>query len=168
MSETQRIAETTEPFTITDDLSADWAARKIAEKRRDLERLRAHYDAQLRAAEEATERDCAYFERLLYDYFAQCPAKRTKTQASYALPSAKLVLKAPSLQYERDESKLSAYLKATHPELVKVVEKPDWADFKKLLKVQDDGACVDAETGEVIDGVRASMSAERFEVVCNG
>ncbi|WP_102411372.1 host-nuclease inhibitor Gam family protein [Beduinella massiliensis] len=168
MSETQRITETTEPFSITDDLSADWAARKIAEKRRDLERLRAHYDAQLRAAEEATERECAYFERLLYDYFTTCPAKCTKTQASYALPSAKLVLKAPSLQFERDEDKLLAYLKANHPEMVKTVDKAAWADFKKLVKPLEDGACVDSETGEVVDGLKAGMSSEKFEVVCNG
>lgn len=168
MTDMQELMETTEQsFAITDDLKADWAARKIAEKRRELDRLKAHYEAQLRAAQEATERECSFFERLLYDYFAQCPAKRTKTQASYALPSAKLVLKAPSLQYERNESKLSAYLKATHPEFVKVVEKPDWADFKKLVKVQDDGACVDAETGEVIDGVHASFGPEKFEVVMN-
>lgn len=155
-------------FKITDDLKADWAARKIADKRRELERLRAHYDAQLRAAEEATERDCAYLERLLYEYFTTCPAKRTKTQASYALPSAKLVLKAPALQYERRTDKLLVYLKANHPEMVKTKEEPAWADFKRLVQPLEDGACVDSETGEVVDGVTASMGAEKFEVVCNG
>ena len=161
--------ETTEQqgFAITDDLKADWAARKISEKRRELDRLKAHYEAQLRAAQEATERECSFFERLLYDYFARCPAKRTKTQASYALPSAKLVLKAPSLQYERDEDKLLAYLKTNHPEMVKTVEKPAWVDFKKLVKPLDDGTCVDGETGEVVDGLKAGMSGERFEVVCH-
>lgn len=169
MTDMQELMETTEQgFAITDDLKADWAARKIAEKRRELDRLKAHYEAQLRAAQEATERECSFFERLLYDYFAQCPAKRTKTQASYALPSAKLVLKAPSLQFERDEDKLLAYLKANHPEMVKTAEKAAWADFKKLVKPLEDGACVDSETGEVVDGLKAGMSGERFEVVCNG
>ena len=152
------------PFTVDNDQKAEWAARKIREARQDTQKWTEYYERQLSAIRRANEDTEAYFAALLADYFDTVPHKATKTQESYSLPSCKLVLKAQQPEFNRDEAVLCDYLdKKGRDDLVKITRRADWAALKKMLKVMEDGTCVDAD-GEVVEGVQAFSRQPEFKV----
>ena len=152
------------PFTVDNDQKAEWAARKIREARQDTQKWTEYYERQLSAIRRANEDTEAYFAALLADYFDTVPHKATKTQESYSLPSCKLVLKAQQPEFNRDEAVLCDYLdKKGWDDLVKITRRVDWAALKKMLKVMEDGTCVDAD-GEVVEGVQAFSRQPEFKI----
>lgn len=152
------------PFIVDNDQKAEWAARKIREARQDTQKWTEYYERQLSAIRRANEDTEAYFAALLADYFETVPHKATKTQESYSLPSCKLVLKAQQPEFNRDEAVLCDYLdKKGRDDLVKITRRADWAALKKMLKVMEDGTCVDAD-GEVVEGVQAISRQPEFKV----
>lgn len=152
------------PFIVDNDQKAEWAARKIREARQDTQKWTEYYERQLSAIRRANEDTEAYFAALLADYFDTVPHKATKTQESYSLPSCKLVLKAQQPEFNRDEAVLCDYLdKKGRDDLVKITRRADWAALKKMLKVMEDGTCVDAD-GEVVEGVQAFSRQPEFKV----
>ena len=152
------------PFIVDNDQKAEWAARKIREARQDTQKWTEYYERQLSAIRRANEETEAYFAALLADYFETVPHKATKTQESYSLPSCKLVLKAQQPEFNRDEAVLCDYLdKKGRDDLVKITRRADWAALKKMLKVMEDGTCVDAD-GEVVEGVQAFSRQPEFKV----
>lgn len=152
------------PFTVDNDQKAEWAARKIREARQDTQKWTEYYERQLSAIRRANEDTEAYFSALLANYFDTVPHKATKTQESYRLPSCKLVLKAQQPEFSRDEDVLCDYLdKKGRDDLVKITRRADWAALKKMLKVMEDGTCVDAD-GEVVEGVQAFSRQPEFKV----
>lgn len=152
------------PFIVDNDQKAEWAARKIREARQDTQKWTEYYERQLSAIRRANEDTEAYFAVLLADYFETVPHKATKTQESYSLPSCKLVLKAQQPEFNRDEAVLCDYLdKKGRDDLVKITRRADWAALKKMLKVMEDGTCVDAD-GEVVEGVQAFSREPEFKV----
>lgn len=152
------------PFIVDNDQKAEWAARKIREARQDTQKWTEYYERQLSAIRRANEDTEAYFAALLADYFETVPHKATKTQESYSLPSCKLVLKAQQPEFNRDEAVLCDYLdKKGLDDLVKITRRADWAALKKMLKVMEDGTCVDAD-GEVVEGVQAFSRQPEFKV----
>ena len=48
-------------------------------------------------------------------------------------------------------------------DLVKITRRADWAALKKMLKVMEDGTCVDAD-GEVVEGVQAFSRQPEFKI----
>ena len=152
------------PFIVDNDQKAEWAARKIREARQDTQKWTEYYERQLSAIRRANEDTEAYFAALLADYFETVPHKATKTQESYSLPSCKLVLKAQQPEFNRDEAVLCDYLdKKGRDDLVKITRRADWSALKKMLKVMEDGTCVDAD-GEVVEGVQAFSRQPEFKV----
>ena len=152
------------PFIVDNDQKAEWAARKIREARQDTQKWTEYYERQLSAIRCANEDTEAYFAALLADYFETVPHKTTKTQESYSLPSCKLVLKAQQPEFNRDEAVLCDYLdKKGRDDLVKITRRADWAALKKMLKVMEDGTCVDAD-GEVVEGVQAFSRQPEFKI----
>lgn len=152
------------PFIVDNDQKAEWAARKIREARQDTQKWTEYYERQLSAIRRANEDTEAYFAALLADYFETVPHKATKTQESYSLPSCKLVLKAQQPEFNRDEAVLCDYLdKKGRDDLVKITRRADWAALKKMLKVMEDGTCVDAD-GEIVEGVQAFSRQPEFKV----
>lgn len=152
------------PFIVDNDQKAEWAARKIREARQDTQKWTEYYERQLSAIRRANEETEAYFAALLADYFETVPHKATKTQESYSLPSCKLVLKAQQPEFNRDEAVLCDYLdKKGRDDLVKITRRADWAALKKMLKVMEDGTCVDAD-GEVVEGVQAFSRQPEFKI----
>ena len=152
------------PFIVDNDQKAEWAARKIREARQDTQKWTEYYERQLSAIRRANEDTEAYFAALLADYFETVPHKATKTQESYSLPSCKLVLKAQQPEFNRDEAVLCDYLdKKGRDDLVKITRRADWAALKKMLKVMEDGTCVDAD-GEVVEGVQAFSRQPEFKI----
>lgn len=152
------------PFIVDNDQKAEWAARKIREARQDTQKWTEYYERQLSAIRRANEDTEAYFAALLADYFETVPHKATKTQESYSLPSCKLVLKAQQPEFNRDEAVLCDYLdKKGRDDLVKITRRADWSALKKMLKVMEDGTCVDAD-GEVVEGVQAFSRQPEFKI----
>ena len=153
-----------ERFVVTDDKSADWCIRKIIEEDQELERLNAWYDRQKKAAKEQHDFRVAYFTGLLEDYFRDVPAKETKTQRKYSLPSGDMVQTKDKADFSvEDEAKLLKWCEDNDPDLVKVVTSPKWGDLKKRLESVE-GMIVDHDTGLFVDGVKIETKPGEFKV----
>lgn len=166
--ETIEVPEMSECFAITTDAEADWAVRKIAEHRAEIEKWAAHFKGQMDRITATEEASIAYLTRLLSDYFPTVPHKSTKTEESYRLPSGKIYLKSQQPRYERDEAVMTEWAKENRPELVKTVttESTDWNTLKKSTTVLDSGDVADALTGEIIPGVKAEFRPAEFKIDC--
>lgn len=162
------VPEAEECFAIDDDSKADWAVRKIAEHRAEVEKWEKHFETQMERIRATEQASIDYLTRLLKDYFTTVPHKATKTEESYKLPSGKIFMKAQQPKYIRDEEEMTAWAKENRPELVKttVTETTDWNTLKKSTTTLDDGSVVDALTGEVIPGVKAEHRDPEFKVDC--
>lgn len=162
------VPEAEECFVIENDSQADWAVRKIAEHKAEVEKWSNHFKQQMEKIENTENASIIYLTRLLRDYFATVPHKTTKTEESYKLPSGKVYMKAQQPKYTREEETLTAWAKENHPELVKTVvsESTDWNTLKKSTTTLEDGSVVDALTGEMIPGVKAEMRPPEFKVDC--
>lgn len=162
------IQEEYQGFQITDDAKAEWAVRKIKEAQADTSKWQAHFAGQLEAIKKANDATVDFMTGLLAHYFETVPHKDSKTMSKYELPGATLVRKQQQPEYTRDDAALLAYLDASdRGEYVKVVRSPDWAGFKKLTEVRD-GAVVDTETGEIVNGVTVSVRPDKFDVQIKG
>lgn len=156
---------------ITDDACADWAVQKIATERAELARIKALADEQIsrimekvQAAEKRCENGTAYLTGKLAEYFETVPQKKTKTQRSYRLLSGVLKVKIGSLTMKQDDEKLLEYLKASgNSDMIQLVEKPKWGEFKKRLEIVG-GQIVDNTTGEIVEGVEVITKPDTFHV----
>ena len=153
-------------FTVDNDAKAEWCLGKIREKRAELKKWQDHYDALKAAMEKEIEGAISYFENLLQSYFLQQHeqglTRFAKTQESYSLPSGKLVYKQQEPTYDRDPEKLLPWLKANHPELVKVKEEENWKALKDLLVISGD--VMVTEDAEVVPGIKVTARPDAFRV----
>jgi len=159
-------------FTVTDDKSAEWALKKIRIEQLERDRIVAACEEMIKEyqfirdkAKEVYEDRTGYFKNLLLNFFrglSEDMLKRTKTQATYKLPSGKLKLKIQGPEYGRDEVKLIEWARVNHPALIKVNESLDWESMKKMITICGENV-VDG-TGEIIDGVRVVERPDKFEV----
>lgn len=158
-------------FQIDNDRKADWAVEKVMEAIAERDRLVAIADQRIRELQEQkvaisakADRSTQYLTEKLYAYFLTVsPSSVTKTQTSYKLLTGKLVLKKQQPEYVRDEQAMLAWAKANSPSLVRVEEKINWGDLKKVTAL-DGETVVLADTGEVIPGVTAVARPDVFEV----
>lgn len=155
-------------FEVASDTEALWAMRKIAQANKDLAELEAFYARQLDKARNQAQATVDVMTSLLRAYFDRVPHRVTKTQQSYALPMGKLVCKQQEPEYTRDNQRLVAWMEsAGRQDMVKTQKTADWPALKKVCVPQKDGRVVDAETGEVVDGVTATPREPVFQVVLN-
>lgn len=160
--------EQEERFQVTDDQTADWCLRKIAEEDAELERLTEWYERQTALAKERHDSRVQYFTGLLQEYFATVPAHETKTQSKYTLPSGELIMSKAKDDYTKvDEEKLLSWCVSNDPDLVKVSTAPKWAEIKKRL-ITVEGKIVDKETGLFVDGVEIERKPEEFKAKVRG
>ena len=158
-------------WRITDDGCADWACRKIAEEKAELDRIRELADAQIQkieekvaAAERRFQNGTRFLTGKLAEYFETVPHKTTKTKASYRLLSGTLTRKFGGTTMKQDDEKLVEFLKGSGQlEFIKTEEKPRWGDFKKRLEIMG-GSVVDKETGEIVEGVTVETKPDTFTV----
>lgn len=158
-------------WRITDDGCADWACRKIAEEKAELDRIRELADAQIQkieekvaAAERRFQNGTRFLTGKLAEYFETVPHKTTKTKASYRLLSGTLTRKFGGATMKQDDEKLVEFLKGSGQlEFIKTEEKPRWGDFKKRLEIMG-GSVVDKETGEIVEGVTVETKPDTFTV----
>ena len=158
-------------WRITDDGCADWACRKIAEEKAELDRIRQLAEAQIQkieeklaAAERRYENGTRFLTGKLAEYFETVPHKATKTKESYRLLSGTLTRKYGGAQMKQDDAQLVQYLKDSGQlEFIKTEEKPKWGDFKKRLEIVG-GSVVDKETGEIVEAVQIIEKPDSFSV----
>lgn len=152
-----------ESFVIDTDAKAEWALRKIKEARADRDTWVAWYKEKIVEITAQTDADTANLERMLLDYFASVPHKKTKTQESYKLPGGKLVLKTQNPEYKRDDKTVIEWLKQNGQDnFVKVKEELDWAGLKEATEIFN-GRIV-TEDGEIVPGVEVLDREAKFVV----
>lgn len=153
----------TEGFVIDTDAKAEWALTKIREARADRDRWVAWYKDKIDEITQQTDFDTMNLERMLAEYFATVPHKKTKTQESYKLPGGKLVLKTQNPEYTRDDKAVIAWAKANGlPQFVKVEEELAWQELKDATAVFE-GHIV-TEDGEIVPGVEVTNREAKFVV----
>lgn len=152
-----------EGFTIDTDAKAEWALKKIKEARADRDTWVAWYKEKIREITEQTDFDTANLERMLSDYFATVPHKKTKTQESYKLPGGKLVLKTQNPEFRRDDETVIGWIKSNGMgQYVKTKEELDWAGLKAATAVFD--GHVVTEDGEIVPGIDVVDREAKFSV----
>lgn len=161
MSELQNIE--TEGFVIDTDAKAEWALNKIREARSDRDRWVEWYESKIKEITEQTDFNTMNLERMLAEYFASVPHKKTKTQESYSLPGGKLILKTQNPEYKRDDKTVIEWLK-NHDggDFIKIKEELAWADLKAKTAVLN--GKLFSEDGEEIPGVEVINRPEKFVV----
>ena len=158
-------------WRITDDGCADWACRKIAEEKTELDRITALGESQIEkiqqridAAQRRYENGTRFLTGKLAEYFETVPHKTTKTKHSYRLLSGTLVKKLGGSTMKQDDDTLLAYLKASgNEDMIQNTEKPKWGEFKKRLEIVG-GQIVDKTTGELVEGVQIIEKPDTFTV----
>ena len=154
-----------EEVAVLDDASAEMLLERIRWANRQYERMEAWYAKQLEKAAAIRDRTVAWAERGLRAYLDMVPAKHTKTQTSYELPSGKLVLKDQGPKYEQKDEELVPWLKQNGlADLVKVKESANWAELKKQLKETPDGKGMMTEDGEIVPGITVEQRTPKFSV----
>lgn len=158
-------------WRITDDGCADWACRKIAEEKTELDRITALGESQIEkiqqridAAQRRYENGTRFLTGKLAEYFETVPHKTTKTKHSYRLLSGTLVKKIGGSTMKQDDDTLLAYLKASgNEDMIQNTEKPKWGEFRKRLEIVG-GQIVDKTTGELVEGVQIIEKPDTFTV----
>lgn len=159
------------PFRIADDDVADWAIRKIAEKKAEYDRLKDLADREIARITERVEQakrryeaDSAFLTNCLSNYFQTVPHRKTKTTEKYQLLHGTLTLKLGGTDYKRDDAKLIAWLKENGREdLIRVKEEPAWGDLKKQIEAVGSTVVI-KDTGEILEGIEAMQAPDTFKI----
>ena len=150
-------------FVIDTDDKANWAIRKIKEARADRDSWVKWYEDKIAEIKAQTDFNTMNLERMLADYFATLPHKKTKTQESYPLKDGKLILKTQNPEYKRDDKAVIAWLKENNGvQFIKTKEELDWAGLKATTGVV--GNTVVNEDGEIIPGIEVVEREAKFIV----
>lgn len=164
------IDEQSESFVIDNHEKADWAIRKIKEERERRDIYKTVADSEIeRLKQKKAEADTKCDQRTsgllsaLNAYLDTVPAKETKTQRAFELPSGKIVRKLAAMDYDFDDAELLDYLRTDAPEYVKVTEKPAWGEFKKDLQIVG-GVVIRKSTGVLVEQIHAVEKPESVEV----
>ncbi len=147
-----------------DDMDAEYMLTMIRQADAEYQKMESWYAHMVEKAKEKRDRKVAWAEANLRAYFDIVPAKVTKTQKTYDLPSGKLVLKHQEPKYDTKDEELVPWLKANRPELIKIKESSDWANLKKELKASPDGLRMVTEDGEIVPGITVTPREDKFTV----
>ena len=164
-------AEGTGGFTVDDDQKAEWVLRKLRDEDAEYKRIESvcnaemkRYAEALKTAAEKHERRTANLHAMLTEYMQSAKTKATKTQITYTLPTAKLIIKHKNPKVVRDDTALLGWLKDNAPEYIreKVSYTPAWAELKDSLIVSgDEYATAD---GLIVEGVRLEAQPDEFVI----
>lgn len=145
--------ETKTPFEITDDKTANWAFKKLAEVQKQLKEKDdelAGYKKQNQEWYERVTRPLKksedIFEQLIEQY------RQTKLDKKVDVPAGRTEVRHTK-DFQKDIDKLVPYLKTNFPEFIK--EEPKWGDFKKKLKVH--GEIAIDPNGEEVPGIHVAV-----------
>ena len=144
-----------EVFQVSDQQSAEWTVRKIAEHRKRQKEVDELLQAELfrlkqwaQKEMEKEENNIAYLESLLMPW-AQEQGK------SISLPSGRVRFRKVPDKFIYDDQAIITWAKQHLPEAVRIKEEPDKAAIKAHVKA----------TGELPDGLTIEPQEPKFEVV---
>lgn len=169
----ERNDEVLTAFVIENDSTAEWALGKIKEATAERDRLLSlvrekedELEEKKHQIEDKFEKETSYLRYCLQRYMETVECKSTKTQDTYQLLSGKLIRKKPSVDFDVDKETLLAWLTENgRTDLVKVETSPRWGELKKLLTGDPEtGAAMIETTGELVEGVKATMSEPKFDI----
>lgn len=167
MSELIREENFIEPegFVIDTDAKAQWALDKIREARADRDAWVKWYKDKIAEIEAQTDFNTMNLERMLAEYFATVPHKKTKTQETYPLKGGKLILKTQNPEYKRDDKTVIDWLKQNNmTDFIKVKEELDWSGLKGVTAALEGN--IVTEDGEIIPGIEVIEREAKFVVDC--
>jgi hypothetical protein len=154
-----------------DDGKAEWCIAQLRDAKATIDMWEAHYKEQFEKIKTREQHRIdvmtTYLRRYLISQREQGLTKSTKTTDKYSLPSGVLTLKRGGWDYTRNEQELVEWLRhADMGDYIKETVKytPMWGELKKLTKTDDSGNVVLAETGEIINGVKAVMAPDSFKI----
>ncbi len=160
-----------EGFTVDTDEKANWALRKIKQAKQKQEESNALTLSEIDKVErwnkkqqEDAQMDIDFFQGLLAGYASKKREEDPKYK-SQKLPNGRIRFKKQQPKYVYDDAALLTSLKKNgRNDLVKVKETVDKTEVKKAF-VSQNGALIDPDTGEFIDGVTVVDQEDKFEVI---
>lgn len=167
--------EEKEPFTVTDEASAEWCLEKMEENKKaralideQYKQMTARYEKWRADALAEIDGSDAHLKGLLAPWTAQKIADGKKK--SVKLPSGVIGFRNGAQEWKMGDEKaaatnaaLLAFVKGDDDSFVEVKESVRWGDYKKTLRVMDDGRVVSA-TGQIIEGMTVTQGAPSFYV----
>jgi len=151
-----------------DDMEADNCIEKIENWERYRQFWLDYYQKKVDEVNQKCDRNIAYQERKLRDYFSVVPHRSTKTMEAYDLPHGKIQCTFSKPTFVPNKEAILARLKEDGElEFIKVEEKLDWSGYKSRLFISNTGDVLDKETGEVVKDVSIEMSTPEFSVKPN-
>lgn len=160
-------------FKVTDLATADWAFKQINELEARVEEKKAYAESEVKRIKAwlmvETESDLSsvdYFKFLLTQYYGELKAENPKAKLS--TPHGKVTSRKQQPAITWDEQATIDYLKENDPELVKVTEKFNKTDVKKLFSVKQVGESLKLvdENGEMPE--IASVAAQPDSITVKG
>lgn len=159
-----------ERFKVTDESSANWALRKIAQKEQQIKannELAAAEEQKIEAwrkqENEKAQNDIDFFQSYLAEYAMDLKKKDPKFK-TLKLPNGELSFRKQQPEWILDDEKVIKALKESgKDDLIKVTEKPKKDEIKKAFKAHGNKA-INPETGEVVDGITIEERPEKFGV----
>lgn len=167
--------EEKKPFTVTDEASAEWCLEKMEENKKaralideQYKQMIARYEKWRADALAEIDGSDAHLKGLLAPWTAQKIADGKKK--SVKLPSGRVGFRAGGETWKMGDEKIEAttpallaFVKQDDDSFVKVQESVRWGDYKKTLRVMEDGRVVSA-TGQIIEGMTVTQGAPSFYV----
>jgi hypothetical protein len=162
------LPEQTVPWSVGDERAAEWALRKLARLRAEMQEAedqadeyRSQVDAWLADRTHGARRSAAYFENVLRNWAI---GNRTEECKSFKLPSGTVKTRAGSLTVEIDDEEKFCTWALEHGRHDLLNVKPARAAIRHQLAPAEgaEPILVDPQTGEIIPGVvlvRGDVSA---------
>ena len=156
-------------WSISDDISAEWALKKIQSIENDATRIidtaKAfinYYTSIIQVTKSKTEQDISFFTGLLERYFNTLELRETKSQKIYDLPSGKLIRKRVKPQrIITDEDALTIWAAKTDPDYINV--NPNFSMINSECDICN-GNLILRDTGEVVPGIEYKDQPDEFTI----
>lgn len=163
------------PFAVTDEASAEWCLEKLEENAKARALIEEQYQRMIARHEKwradalvEIESGDVYLKGLLEPWAAEKIADGKKK--SVKLPSGTVGFRAGGETWKMGHEKveattpaLLAFVKQDDDSFVKVQESVRWGDYKKTLRVMEDGRVVSA-SGQIVEGMTVTRGAPSFYV----
>ena len=157
--------ETVEIVPAMDDMEADNCVRKIGNWERFREFWLNYYAKKIEEVNQKCDRNIAYQNRKLRDFFASVPHRASKTMEAYDLPSGRISVTYSKQKLVPNKDSILARLKADgEVQFIKTKEELDWSSYSSRLFISDNGDVMDKETGEIVEDVAIEASEPKFTV----
>ena len=157
-----------ERFKIKNLEEADWAFRKIKQAKEELQAKKDYTDAQKAKYDEYYEKEAkiaensiSFFESMLREYYEEQKLENPKFALKTALGTARTST-TKEWDYGNEEVLLNFLKENKLEEFVKITVKEtiNKVDLKKAVNVMDNGIVANAETGEVIEGIKVKENTK--------